>query len=317
MPFQFIFLQFVTRPASRQADEINRLFNFFNIAAAGMLLLVIGLVIYICVKFRSKTDDPAEKQGKKNGKLEALMIGGPALLVLFFLYETITTMAAVAPAVDLSKATPDIIITAHQWWWEAEYPHDKVFTANEIHLPAGRPLLMEMRSADVIHDWWVPELGNKIDMVPGMNNYLSLFIKQPGKYSGTCSEFCGAEHAWMRIRVVAETDEDFHHWIDSNKTAAKFPVDSLALTGEKLFMEKTCVNCHRIAGTEAAGIAGPDLTHVSARRELLTGILINNEANLFNWINHPQQIKPAAKMPELIMDRDSIKAIAHYLAGLN
>ena len=313
-----ILLQTVMQPASNQAEKINRLLNYFSMAAAGLLLLVITLVIYICIRFRKKKDDNVVPiLSKKNNKLELLMIGGPALILIFFFYEMITTMRAVAPAIDLNKTKPDIIITGHQWWWEASYPGVNVITANEIHLPVGKQLLMEMRAADVIHDWWVPALGNKTDLIPGIKSYLLLNIKDTGTYYGSCSEFCGAEHAWMRINVIAETETDFKKWLTQHSKDAALPQDSLAITGAQIFREKTCANCHRIKGTDAAGTSGPDLTHVFSRKELLTGMLVNSETNLFRWISHAQEIKPGAKMPAFIFERDSIKAIAHYLSQLN
>ncbi|MGH2647482.1 MAG: cytochrome c oxidase subunit II [Ginsengibacter sp.] len=309
-------LQSITNPASQQAERINHLFNSFNIAAAGMLLLVSFLVVYICIKFRAKKDDSSEPvQTKGNNKLEAVMIGMPALLLAYFFYQTVTIEKFVAPHVNKSMQ-PDVIITGHQWWWEVEYPASKVVTANEVHLPVGKHLLMEMRSADVIHDWWVPELGNKMDLVPNMNNYLWLDINKPGNYIGACSEFCGAQHAWMRINVIAQTQDNFNNWLTANQSNAVIPPDTLAITGEKLFQEKTCANCHRIQGTAANAIVGPDLSHIGSRQEILTGLLKNNEGNLYKWINHPQEIKPGAHMPDFILDKDSVMAIAHYLSGL-
>ena len=311
-----VLLQSITNPASQQADRINRLFNSFNIAAACMLLLVSFLVVYICIKFRAKEgDSSAPATTKGNNKLEALMIGVPTLLLAYFFYQTVSVEKAVAPPVDKSMK-PDVIITGHQWWWEVEYPASKVITANEVHLPVGKHLLMEMRSADVIHDWWVPQLGNKMDLIPNLTNYLWLDIKKPGNYIGACSEFCGAQHAWMRINVVAQTQVDFNKWLAANASNAATPSDTLAMTGERLFQEKTCGNCHRIQGTDANAIVGPDLTHIGSRQEILTGLMKNNEANLYEWINHPQQIKPGAHMPDFILDKDSVNAIAHYLSGL-
>lgn len=314
--FKTILLQSVENPASVEAEKINRVFNYFNIAAACMLLLVGFLIAYICIKFaRKKTDNDEPIRTSGNKKLEALMIGVPTLLLAFFFYETVTTINAVAPHVE-KESQPDVIITGHQWWWEVEYPASKVVTANEVHLPVGKPLLMEMRAADVIHDWWVPELGNKIDVVPGKINYLTLNINKPGHYMGTCSEFCGAQHAWMRINVIAQSPQDFQKWISENKKSAVKPSDTLAMEGAELFQSKTCATCHRIQGTSAAGIAGPDLTHLASRKQLLTGLLENNSANLMKWVSHPQKVKPGAHMPDFKFQKDSLNAIVHYLAQL-
>jgi cytochrome c oxidase subunit II len=314
--FNLILLQSVMNPASQQANRITRLFNYFNVAAACILLLVIFLVVYICIKFRQKkenNDEPVQTSGNK--KLEVLMIGGPTLLLAFFFYQTVTTMNVVSPAVPKDRQ-PDVIITGHQWWWEVDYPAANVVTANEVHLPAGKQLLMEMRSADVIHDWWVPQLGNKMDLVPGRNNYLWLNIQQPGKYIGACSEFCGAQHAWMRINVIAQNEDDFNKWLTANEKDAVQPTDEIAIKGAELIQSKSCGSCHRIVGTAATSNVGPDLTHLVSRQTLLTGLMENNEANLFKWISHPQEVKPGAHMPDFNLNKDSVNAIVHYLEEL-
>ena len=311
-----ILLQSVMNPASQQAERIYRLFNYFNIAAAGMLLLVIFLIVYICIKFKRKKDDTDEPvQTSHNNKLEAVMIGGPVLLLAFFFYQTLSVMNAVSPVVPKDRQ-PDIIITGHQWWWEVDYPGAHVVTANEVHLPVGKRLLMQMRSADVIHDWWVPQLGNKMDLVPNHPNYLWLDINKVGNYIGACSEFCGAQHAWMRINVIAQNENDYNKWLAENAKAAVLPTDSLALTGAELFQSKTCAGCHRIQGTAATSSVGPDLTHLASRHTLLTGLMENNESNLFKWVNHPQKIKPGAHMPDFNFNKDTVNAIVHYLNQL-
>ena len=314
--FQIILLQSVENPASYQAEKINKLFNYFNVAAACMLLLVCFLVIFICIKFKAKKDDQSEpKQITGNKKTEALMIGIPALLLISFFYQSATTMHAVASPVPAGKE-PDVIITGHQWWWEVDYPKANAVTANEVHLPVGKHLLMEMRSADVIHDWWVPELGNKMDLVPKINNYLWLDINKPGNYIGACSEFCGAQHAWMRIKVITENENDFQNWLAQNSKDAVVPTDSAAIKGAVIFQTQTCASCHRIQGTTATSNVGPDLTHLASRTELLTGLMKNSEENLYKWISHPQQVKPGAHMPDFQYSKDTVNAIVGYLSEL-
>ncbi len=311
-----VLLQSVMNPASKQADHIYRLFNYFNIGAALMLLLVIFLIVYILIKFKKKKDDTDEVLKTSHSKmLEGAMIGGPVLILVFFFYQTLTVMSMVSPEVPKDRQ-PDIIITGHQWWWEVEYPGANVVTANEVHLPAGKRLLMQMRSADVVHDWWVPELGNKMDLVPNHPNYLWLDIHKPGKYIGACSEFCGAQHAWMRINVIVHNENDFNKWLKENAKPAVVPTENLAVTGAELFQSKTCASCHRIQGTAATSNVGPDLTHVASRHTLLTGLMENNESNLFKWVNHPQNIKPGAHMPDFNFDKDTVNAIVQYLNQL-
>ncbi len=302
------------QPASRQAWRIHSLFNEFNIAAAAMLVLVISLVIFISIKYRSRKNDDAEPhQVKGNNLVEALMIGIPSLLLAYFFYQTVIVQRSVQPSIPPARQA-DVVITGHQWWWEARYP-DFTVTANEIHLPAGKDLLLDLRTADVIHDWWVPSLGNKMDMIPGKSNFLWVHIDKPGVYDGACSEFCGAQHAWMRIKVIAQKQDDFDAWLAQNKISSAAPADSLALTGYKLYSRLSCVNCHNNELQPGNNI-GPNLAHVASRSQLLTGLLLTSEKNFYQWISNPQNIKPGAHMPEYNLPADSLKAIAHYLAQL-
>jgi cytochrome c oxidase subunit 2 len=309
-------LQSMLNPSSEQAHRIYALFNYFNIAALGMLLLVTGLTIYICIKFsKRKTGNTIPSQTKGNSLVEALMIGVPTIIIIFFFFKSIAVMKSVEPQVDIT-AIPDVIITGHQWWWEVEYPRSKVISANEVHLPAGKKLLMELRSADVIHSWWVPQLGNKMDVIPGRNNYLTLAIEKAGKYEGTCSEFCGAEHAWMRIEVIAQDSLDFHNWLLANSITPGETSDDLSIRGKEVFQSSSCATCHRIDGTPAKGITGPDLTHLFSRNKMLGGLMEVNEANLHAWIKNPQEIKPGSYMPKFLFAKDSLDALVHYLSLL-
>ena len=313
----FLFLlQSMLNPSSEQADKIYKLFNYFNIAALCMFLLVTVLAAYICIKYRKKKNDERKPdQFKGNNLLEAFMIGVPTLLVVFFFYKTIQVMRSVEPATEVYPQ-PDIIITSHQFWWEVEYPSAKVITANEIHLPVHKKILMELRSADVIHDWWVPELGNKMDCIPGHVNHLWLNINKAATYAGLCSEFCGAQHAWMRMDIVVQNTADYNNWLAATAAIAKVPSDSLAMKGASIFQATTCANCHRVNGTPAAGAIGPDLTHLFSRMKMLAGMMPVNEANLYKWIANPQQVKPGSKMPDFIYSKDTVNALVHYMTQL-
>lgn len=302
-------LQSVLRSSSQQAEEINRLTNYFFIAAGFILLVVAALTAYVLYRFKGNKDQTSSKP--LSNKVEIATIGVPSLLVAVFLYLNIKTINLVEPAHD--NKTPDVVVTAHQWWWEASYPSSNVVTANEIHLPAGKKILLKLLSADVIHDWWIPQFGNKMDMVPAQENYLWLDIKQPGEYYGVCSEFCGAQHAHMRLKVVAQNEIDYNNWLMQHQQPA---MNTLFTSGAQLFMSKTCGNCHRIGGTEAKGTVGPDLTHLASRQTLLAGLLENNIENLTNWIKDPQQIKPGAHMPNFHLDDTTVNSIVAYLSSL-
>lgn len=300
-------LQSALHSSTHEAEEINRLTNYFFIAAAFIMLSVIALTVLTLVKF---TGSKNAGEVTVSTKWEIPMIVIPVCMVAFFFYLGVKTTASVQPQHPEKKA--DLVVTAHQWWWEAQYPGNDVTAVNEIHLPAGKRLLVKLLSADVIHDWWIPQFGSKKDMVPGQENYLWITVKQPGTYYGVCSEFCGKQHAHMRLKVIAQNDTDFGAWLHRQQ---QLPA-STQHAGEKLFMTKTCGSCHRIAGTAAQGITGPDLTHVGSRKTLLAGALENTPQNLEAWIKHPQEIKPGAYMPDLLAEDSSAKAIADYLYSL-
>jgi len=201
-------------------------------------------------------------------------------------------------------------VVGHQWWWEFSY--GPVTTANEMHIPIETAVDLDLTSADVIHSFWVPELGGKSDMLPGTTNHLRLFARRAGVYEGQCSEFCGIEHAWMRIRVVAESQADFDRWL---ATQAQ-PAATRGGDGERIFLANICVNCHRIRGTTSAGAAGPDLTHVGARATLGAGVLPSDVARIRAWIADPQQYKPGALMPRVPLSDPELDALAAYLVSL-
>lgn len=301
-------------PASDQADQIYKLWVYFIIAASAVFLLVVVLLIHILIKYHSKPSDSEPKQTKDNKVVERWMVAGPAILVALFFYLTIDTMHRVHP--PITDQRPDIIITGHQFWWEVNYPEDSVTTANEVHMPVGKKILVQLKSADVIHDWWVPSLGNKMDLIPGRDNHVWITIHNPGIYEGTCSEFCGAQHAWMRIKVIAQSPEDFKAWLVKDKSRAPDITDESALKGKDIFLQSSCSSCHTIRGTTAQGKVGPDLTHVASRSTLLAGMLSNNESNLEKWISDPQKIKPGSMMPKFIYQQDSIKSLVSFIAQL-
>lgn len=311
--FRFCLLDSIFQSASTQAEDINNLHLYFLYAAGFILFTVIVCTVLVLYKFRYKEGKPYEAKSLSQ-KWEILTIGIPTVLVVLFFILTVRTMHRVLPAVN--GRNPDVVITGHQFWWEANYPAQKVTTANEIHLPAGRTILLKLLSADVIHDWWIPEFGNKMDLVSGKENYLWLNIKKPGVYKGTCSEFCGAQHANMRLIVIAEGEDDYERWLKSHAVIPAPFTDTAAQIGQKLFAEKTCGNCHTISGTTANGRDGPDLTHLASRKTLLTGLLENNKDNLGKWIQKPQEIKPGAKMPNFLLNKQSTEEIVAYLSSL-
>lgn len=205
-------------------------------------------------------------------------------------------------------------ITGEMWWWRVAYLDGKgrpfMLDANELHIPAGRPVLLELESNDVIHSFWVPRLSGKLDMVPGRRNTLPIQADKPGTYSGQCAEYCGGPHALMGFVVVAHVPAEFDAWLASRRA----PRSAIAMEGAALFRSAGCAACHRIAGTDANGTAGPDLTHVGSRRSLGAGILPNHRGTLMGWIGDSQAIKPGNRMPPYkMLSAQELTALATYL----
>lgn len=225
-------------------------------------------------------------------------------------------MVQVGTFADFGRRQPDLIVIGHQWWWEVHYPQTGVVTANEIHIPVGRQWLVRLESADVIHDFWVPALARKIQLVPGLTNQIWLEANAPGTYDGECAEYCGAEHSWMRFLVVAESPVAFNMWLHGQENAAAIPAMDSAQTGLKIFQTMSCINCHSIRGVSVAANAAPDLTHLAGRQILGGGVLSNTETNLFRWLKNPQAIKRGCFMPDLKLTDAQVGALTSYLETL-
>lgn len=208
---------------------------------------------------------------------------------------------------------PDLIVIAHQWWWEVRYPSG-VVTANEIHIPIGRALVVRIESADVVHDFWVPALGRKMDAIPGRSANIWLEADSPGTYAGACAEYCGAQHAWMRIRVVAETPKQFAEW-QAHQLAPSFALRTPAFTrGEKAFQTKTCITCHSVGVGQVR--IGPNLAHIAERVTLGAGVIDNTTAESERWLKNPQQIKPGCHMPNAQLTDDEVSDLVAYFEHL-
>jgi cytochrome c oxidase subunit II len=304
----------VYQSSSGDTDLINYLFTAFLFVAFFIFLGVLISTIYIIIKFNHKMSETPVKSLEGNRNFEIGITATALLIVLIFSFASVSTMSKIDPLE--ARRDPDIIIKGHQWWWEISYPKENVHTANELHIPAGKRILAKVLSADVVHDWWVPALGRKIDLVPGQGNYVFIEAKQEGIYTGACSEFCGIQHAWMRIKVFAEDEVHFNSWLAHQKKEASNSITGISAKGKELFENKSCGGCHRIKGTKMNELIGPDLTHVASRSTLLSGKESYSMENLKKWIAHPQKEKPGAYMPDFILTTEEVNAIAEYLNEL-
>ena len=302
-------------PASPAADTIHRVSVITLGVCAAILLLVSVLVTIIVVRFRARPGQVEPPERRDSRWLEIGWTSAAILTVGVLFALSARAMLRIDP-LGASHRHPDLVVTGHQWWWQVRYPHSGVVTANEIHIPVGKRLLVELDSADVVHDFWVPQLARKSDMVPGHPNYVWLQADKPGTYPGWCAEFCGREHANMRFVVVAEPAEQFDNWTKAQLAPPPPPREGQAAAGAAVFVEKTCPSCHSVSGTAAQGSVAPDLTHVASRRTLAAGALDNTPAALARWLRDPQGVKPGCLMPEVQLSHKEIGELVAYLESL-
>nr|WP_238554615.1 cytochrome c oxidase subunit II [Paraburkholderia hospita] len=259
--------------------------------------------------------------GKEGGGMGWIYIGVgvSTLALLASLFYTLVTLQAVAQP----SAVPglSITVTAYDWWWKIDYGDDSdpahhFVTANEIHIPVSVPVKIGLKSADVIHAFWVPRLAGKTQAIPGQVNTQWIQADAPGVYRGQCTQFCGAQHAHMAFDVVAQPQADFDAWRDAQILQAASPADGQVRTGQKIFMDR-CAGCHGVRGSDAVGVQAPDLTHVGSRRQLAAGTLTNTPEHLLDWVQHAQQIKPDSLMPSFTLNMQDAAALSAYLATLH
>lgn len=304
MPEPYTANAFTLAPASPQAAAISNLFIGTLIFLGAILTLVTFLVIYAVIRYRDRPGAPEAQQIFGSRKLEIIWTVVPIVSLAVLAGFMMRAMIAGDP--PTADAKPDLRIVAHQWWWEIIYLKPGVTTANEIHIPVGKRLLFDFRSADVIHDFWVPELGRKIDIVPGHPNRLWIEASRGGTYLGVCAEFCGNEHTWMRLLVIADPSEAFAVWIKQQAAVPPKPVTADEQMGAKIYRESICTNCHLRS-------VGPDLTHLASRRTLAAGALENTPENLAAWLHDPEAFKPGSNMPDFKFSDDEVRALVAYL----
>ena len=250
-----------------------------------------------------------------NPQLEGALILVVALLLLIIAVPNLRALfAASTPPAD--EEVLRIEAVGKQWWWKFTYPDLNVVTANELHIPVGRAVQLHLRSADVIHSFWLPKLAGKMDLIPNKANSMWFKAEEPGLYYGQCAEFCGVSHANMRFRVVAQPQAAFDAWVYDQRQPASPPTQALAQQGLQLFQQKGCIACHAIAGTPSQADVGPDLTHFGSRQMLAAGLLTNTEAHLTRWLQHPQDVKPGSLMPNLGLNDTETAALVAYLQSL-
>lgn len=284
-------------------------------ALLGMGVVVTAIVVAaLWVALRG----PARLKARLGGE-RAVWIGGiafPGIVLTGLLVWGLTLTASLTE--DITGEEMRVRVTGEMWWFRVEYLDAEgnvlVADANELHLPVGQPVVLELQSADVIHSFWVPHLSGKKDMIPGRTTLLRVQADREGRFGGVCAEYCGGPHALMGFVAVAHAPDEYRAWLSSRaaRQAAVLPPDGSP--GRALFMESGCAACHRVAGTAANGLAGPDLTHVGSRLTLGAGILPNNRGTMIGWIGDSQSIKPGNRMPSYdMLSAEELEAIAIWL----
>jgi cytochrome c oxidase subunit 2 len=297
-------------PIARQIDDLH---NPVFVVAGVIFFLVQFLVVFFVIRYRYKANRPEPVQIHGNTRLEVAWTLAPALILLFVAIPTISTIFDLADTPDDSLR---VTVVARQFWWEYRYDDLDIVTANELHIPVGRPVALSLEGEDVIHSFWVPKLAGKTDVVPGRTNHMYFEADRPGEYWGQCTEFCGLSHANMRLKAIAQPQAEFDVWVANQRRPPAPPAEGTpAAEGLSLFTAKGCGGCHTVTGV-SQGRLGPDLTHVAGRTTFAGAQFVNTSANLATWLRDPPAVKPGSKMPDLNLTDDEITNLVAYLETL-
>jgi len=308
-------------PASTPADSIYHLSLFVLAICGAIFLAVFSLLVYSVVKFRRRAGDdgrePPQIYGSNQMELAWTVI--PVLIVVVLFLASARVIHAVEDA-RFPAGTTEVTVVGHQFWWEFQYPQQGFIAANELHVPVSdpqhpTPTHLTLLSADTDHSFWVPRLAGKTDLIPNRTNNMWIDPHETGVYVGQCAQYCGTQHAKMLLRVIVQSRADFERWVVEQRQPAQPPGDSVA-KGRQVFETTACVNCHTVAGTNANGKFGPDLTHLMSRETIAAGAALNNRENLRQWVQDPDSFKPGALMPAMQLDEHDLDAVTDYLVTL-
>ena len=310
------FPQTTLAPRSDFGTAEDQLFTTIFWWAVVVFVIVEGLLLFTIIRYRRR---PGAAEPKGLHGHTALEIGwtlAPALILVFIAVPTMRTIFATAGSAPAGALRVQVI--GHQWWWEYRYADLGVVTANELHLPVGTPVQLELTSADVIHSFWAPGLGGKRDLMQGRTNRIAFTADSTGEYLGQCAEFCGASHANMRLRVFVQSDAAFQAWVAAQRQVpAAVPRGSPAERGRELFARSACIACHTIDGIpQARGTVGPNLTHVGSRTTIAGALLPNTADYLRRWIANAPSLKPGSLMPPMPLEGADLAALVAYLQTL-
>lgn len=297
-------------------------------------IVIIALTAYAVLHRNERVRSYDEASDRTS--IRWIVIGGaaiPGILLIGVFVVTLLTMNALTPQPPTSGMVIELV--GRQWWWEVRYtdaerPQASFASANEIHIPVGTRVPVQLQSVDVVHSFWAPELQGKIDLIPGRRTHTWLHADEPGVYRAVCAEYCGLQHARMALNVIAHEPAEFEAWLarasgpaepePRGEAAAQHAAHGHtpeAREGQRIFLDSGCGFCHTVRGTPARGRLGPDLTHIGSRVELAAGTVPNTRGHMSGWIANPQGIKPGAHMPRMSLRPDELHALVGYLLSLH
>jgi cytochrome c oxidase subunit 2 len=304
-------------PAGPQASSIAALTWWFFGVCAVAYAVVMAAAIWAVARRRRPDDDSPETARR----LGVTVAAAAAVVVLTLVVLTVASVASSRGLISPSgPGAITVEVIGHQWWWEFQYQdvsaNEIVNSPNELHIPAGVPVVIKAMSRDVIHSLWIPNLHGKRDLIPGMVTHTWIQGDTPGVYRGQCAEFCGHQHAKMAFTVVVEPMDRFLAWLQNQRRGASQPRGELERRGHDIFMRGPCVSCHTIRGTPAGARIGPDLTHVASRQTIAAGTLPNTRGHRAGWVADPQSVKPGTRMPPNLVAGEDLQAVLAYLETL-
>jgi cytochrome c oxidase subunit 2 len=316
-------------PAGPQSGRIGGHWWLMFYTLSAVFLVVMCLLLAAVFRPRrnvrhdaAATPDVKPEAGRER-RMSHTVIGGIVVTTVILFVLLVSSFLTGRALYSIASAGDDVLtveVTGQQWWWKIKYdnpvPSQIVTTANEIHIPVGRPVRFKLMSQDVVHSFWVPNLHGKTDLIPGHVAYIWIRADRTGTYRGQCAEFCGHQHAHMAFTVVVESEEQFKAWYEAQLRPAAEPSTPEQARGQQVFLTSPCIMCHRIQGTDAGGAVGPDLTHIASRPTLAAGTLDNTRGHLAGWVVDSQQIKPGNRMPPNTLEPQDLQVLLDYLQSL-
>jgi cytochrome c oxidase subunit 2 len=312
--------QSVLDPQGVQATSLMQLIGTVVLICSVIWILVLMVLLRALWRRRRSPADGTRIDRATERRMQLTITLAIAATVIVVIALTTLSFFATRHITQDDRDALVIRVRGWQWWWEITYPDARadrtVVTANEIHVPVGRTVRIELAAADVIHSFWVPNLAGKQDMIPGRDNTLIFTATRAGVYRGQCAEFCGLQHAHMALVVIVDEPAAFDEWRSAQLQDALSQSQPDVAAGQQVFLTKACASCHTIRGTAAAGTLGPDLTHIGSRRTIAAGLFETTRGSLAAWIADPQTLKPGNNMPMVDLSADELKAVAAYLESL-